>query len=63
METAVFGIKVGGVLLSSQQTCLAADSRTVTFRLIVFRPFVSEVIVGTVTSCTEKFIHGQETER
>ncbi|KAG8878043.1 DNA-directed RNA polymerase III subunit rpc25 [Tulasnella sp. 331] len=30
--------------------------RYVTFRLVVFRPFVSEVIVGTIKDCTEKVV-------
>ncbi|KAG9047525.1 DNA-directed RNA polymerase III subunit rpc25 [Tulasnella sp. UAMH 9824] len=54
------GISVFDILEAGEGKVRYGDGcfwHKVTFRLIVFRPFVSEVIVGTVTSCTEKFIH------
>ena len=38
--------------------CIAYVSLAVSFRLLVFRPFVNEVIVGRIASCSESGLKG-----
>lgn len=56
METAASGIRVS---LIRCQDHPPANSFAVTFRLVVFRPFVSEVIVATVKESAEDYVRGR----
>lgn len=38
--------------------CISADS-TVSFRLMLFAPFISEVITGRIISTSKSYIRGQ----
>lgn len=54
METAVFGTKVR----SLYEVLCTLSYVVVDFRLVVFRPFVSEVLIGKVKSQDENGIRG-----
>ncbi len=57
MVTVVSGIKV---CVKTFLVLYMTIYNVVTFRLVVFRPFVSEIIVGTVKDCTEEYVRGVE---
>lgn len=56
MVTAAFTFKVP--LLSSHPTPFSGDTnfRAAEFRLVVFRPFVGEVLIGRIMAATHKGI-------